>query len=119
MWTTEKTQVGGTQQASRTQRGLIDMARQQTAAAEEALRLTQASLQAGAMTTLDVLQAQDAVAQARLRYAEAVVRFNQAEIDLLAALGLLDADALTAGAEQADTDVTAMAPRVAATPFAP
>ncbi|MFQ5422575.1 MAG: TolC family protein [Phycisphaerae bacterium] len=119
MLTTVKTQVVGSQQASRTQRGLIEMARQQTAAAEEALRLTQASLQAGAMTTLDVLQAQDAVAQARLRYAGAVVRFNQAEIDLLAALGLLDADALTATAEQADTDMTAMVPRAAPAPVTP
>ncbi len=53
-------------------------------------------LQAGAMTTLDVLQAQDAVARARLRHAEAVVRYNQAEVDLLAALGLLDMSSLLA-----------------------
>ncbi|MCH8054394.1 MAG: hypothetical protein IH895_10055, partial [Planctomycetes bacterium] len=45
---------------------------------------------AGTMTTLDVLQAQDAASQARLRYAEAVVRYNQSEVDLLASLGLID-----------------------------
>ena len=60
------------------------------AAAEEALRLGEANLRAGTMTTLDVLQAQDAATQARLRYAEAVVRYNQSQVNLLAALGLLD-----------------------------
>lgn len=91
-----KTQVVRAQQASRMNRELIAMAKQQMDAAEEALRLTQASLEAGAMTTLDVLQAQDAVARARLRRAEAVVRYNQAEVDLLAALGLLDTSRLLA-----------------------
>ncbi len=47
------------------------------------------------MTTLDVLQAQDAVTQARLRHAEAVVQFNQSQVNLLAALGLLDELTLT------------------------
>ena len=67
-----------------------------------ARRLTQASLEAGAMTTLDVLQSQDAVAQARLRHAEAVVRYNQAEVNLLAAIGLLNAD--TIALLQTDSD---------------
>ncbi|MCZ6817766.1 MAG: TolC family protein [Planctomycetota bacterium] len=91
-----KTQVVRAQQASRTNLSLIAMAKRQMDAAEEALRLTRASLQAGAMTTLDVLHAQDAVARARLRHAEAVVRYNQAEVDLLAALGLLDMSSLLA-----------------------
>ena len=47
------------------------------------------------MTTLDVLQAQDAATQARLRYAAAVVRYNQSQVNLLAALGLLDEGTLT------------------------
>jgi len=85
-----KTQVVRAQQDGRLNRQLIDLAAQQTASAEEALRLSQANLQAGAMTTLDVLQAQDAVSQARLRHAEAVVRYNQSQVDLLASLGLLD-----------------------------
>lgn len=80
-------------QASRTYDQLIEFARQQVASAEEALRLSQANLQAGTMTTLDVLQAQDAATQARLRFAEAVVRYNQSEVRLLAALGLLSMDA--------------------------
>jgi len=75
-------------QAARTYDQLIEFAGQQVTSAEEALRLSQANLQAGTMTTLDVLQAQDAATQARLRYAESVVRYNQSQIKLLAALGL-------------------------------
>ncbi|MHC5109909.1 MAG: TolC family protein [Planctomycetota bacterium] len=82
------------------QRELITMATQQVEAAEEALRLTEANLQAGTMTTLDVLQAQDAATQARLRYAEAVVRFNQSEVNLLAALGLADESTIVIGDEE-------------------
>jgi outer membrane protein TolC len=77
-------------QAGRTYEELIEMSRRQVTSAEEALRLTEANLRAGTMTTLDVLQAEDAVAQARLRYSESVVRHNQAQVNLLAALGLLD-----------------------------
>ena len=75
--------------AARTYTQLIEFAKQQVASAEEALRLSQANLQAGTMTTLDVLQTQDAATQARLRFAEAVVRYNQAQVRLLAALGLI------------------------------
>ncbi len=75
-------------QATRAYAELIEFAKQQVASAEEALRLSQANLQVGTMTTLDVLQAQDAATQARLRFAAAVVRYNQSQIRLLAALGL-------------------------------
>ncbi|MFQ5490349.1 MAG: TolC family protein [Phycisphaerae bacterium] len=80
--------------AAKTHEKLIGLADQQVKSAREALRLTQANLEAGVMTTLDVLQAQEAVAQARLRYAEAVVRYNQAEVNLLAAIGLLNGETL-------------------------
>jgi outer membrane protein TolC len=89
-----KAQVVRAEQASKTNRQLIDLADQQITSAEEALRLTQANLEAGTMTTLDVLQSQDAVAQARLRHAEAVVRYNQGQVNLLAAVGLLTEGAL-------------------------
>jgi len=46
------------------------------------------------MTTLDVLQAQDALTQARLRHILAVVGYNQAQVNLLAAIGLLSKDTL-------------------------
>lgn len=97
-----KAQVVEVAQESRINHELISLAKQQTISAEEALRLTEANLEAGAMTTLDVLQAQDAVAQARLRYAEAVVKYNQAEVNLLASLGLLDEKALMAAFEQSE-----------------
>ena len=82
--------VVSSHQASITARKLIPMAKQQVTSAEEALRLTQKNLQAGTGLTIDVLQAQDAADQARLRYATAVVRYNQSQVNLLAALGLID-----------------------------
>jgi len=75
-------------------RRLSELALQQVESAEEALRLSQATLQAGAATTLDVLQAQDALTQARLRYILAVVGYNQAQVNLLASLGLLVKDSI-------------------------
>jgi outer membrane protein TolC len=77
-------------QATLTAGKLIPIAKQQVTSAEEALRLTQKNLQVGTCLTIDVLQAQDAADQARLRYATAVVRYNQSQINLLAALGLID-----------------------------
>ncbi|MBI4581741.1 MAG: TolC family protein [Planctomycetes bacterium] len=77
-------------ESSKTQAQLVGLSQRQVAFAQEALRLSQANLQAGTMTTLDVLQAQDAVNQARLRQAEAVVRYNQAQVNLVGAIGLLD-----------------------------
>lgn len=91
-----RAQVSRAIQDSRTNFELISLANQEVEAAREALRLTEVNLRAGTMQTLDVLQAQDAVAQARLSFAEAVVRYNQSEVNLLAALGLLnDETALT------------------------
>jgi outer membrane protein TolC len=68
----------------------IPLAQQEVAHAEEALRLTQENLVTGTGLTIDVLVAQDASNQARLRYVTAVIRYNQAEINLLATLGLID-----------------------------
>jgi outer membrane protein TolC len=82
--------VVSSHQASITAAKLIPIARQQVAAAEEALRLAQYNLRAGTMLTLDVLQAQATAEQARLRYANALVRYNQSEVNLLSALGLVD-----------------------------
>jgi outer membrane protein TolC len=91
---TVRATVIAAQQTSLTSAKLIPMARQQVDAAQEALRLAQANLRAGTMLAVDVLQAQDAVDQARLRYVDAVVHYNQAQVNLLAALGLLDREAL-------------------------
>jgi outer membrane protein TolC len=87
-------QVVSAQQTSRTNRQLITLANEQLESAQEALRLIQANLSAGTATTLDVLQAEDAATQARLRYTDAIVGYNQAQVNLLAALGLLEPRAL-------------------------
>jgi outer membrane protein TolC len=90
-----RAQVVTASQFSKANKNLIDLAGQQTEAAAEAHRLAEANLRVGTMTTLDVLQTQDSVNRARLRHAEAVVRYNQAQVNLLAALGLLNRDALS------------------------
>jgi len=78
------------QQNSLTTGKLVPAAAREVESAEESLRLTQANLQAGTMLTLDVLQAQDAAERARLHYAAAVIHYNQSQVNLLAALGLLE-----------------------------
>jgi outer membrane protein TolC len=47
-------------------------------------------LQIGTGLTLDVLVAEDAAYQALLHRATAIVNYNQAQANLLAALGLID-----------------------------
>jgi outer membrane protein TolC len=69
-------------------RQVIPIAKQQVTSAEEALRLTKENLKAGTGLTIDVLQAVDTAEQAQLRYATAMIGYNQSQINLLAALGL-------------------------------
>lgn len=87
-------QVVNALQSSRTNAALMDSARAQIGYAQEALKLIELNLQAGTMTTLEVLDAEDSLSRARLRYARAVVGYNQSQVDLLAALGVLDQAAL-------------------------
>lgn len=94
-----RAEVVSAAQASESQDQLLTLARQQVTSAEEALRLSKANLRAGTMTTLDVLQAQDATTQARLRHTRAVVSYNQSQVNLLAALGLLSKEALLPAAK--------------------
>jgi outer membrane protein TolC len=77
-------------QDSATNARLIPIAKQQVTAADEALRITQENFQVGTGLFLDVLQAQDAVNQARLNYANAITSYNQSQVNLLTALGLID-----------------------------
>jgi outer membrane protein TolC len=77
-------------QASITAKQIIPVAQKEINSSEEALRLTQENRENGTGLTIDVLLAQDTADQARLHYATAVVRYNQAEVNLLAALGILD-----------------------------
>jgi outer membrane protein len=82
--------VVSSQQACLAAAKRIPLAKQQVTAAEEALRLVQSNLQAGTMLAIDGLQAQAAAAQARLAYATALIRYDQTEVGLLSALGLVD-----------------------------
>jgi outer membrane protein TolC len=88
------------QQESAAQSALIPKAREQLNYAQDALRLARANLRAGAMTTLDVLRAQSVLAQARLRYSTALLRYNQSQVNLLAAIGILDNRSLFPGIDE-------------------
>lgn len=94
-----RAQVVTASQASKANIQLVQLAGHQVEAADEALRLSQANLQAGTMTTLDVLQSQDAAMKARLRHAEAIVNYNKSQVNLLAALGLIDEELLIKSVE--------------------
>ncbi len=89
-----KAQVVGAAQDVVTHLQLMEAATRQVHAADEALRLTQANLSAGTMTTADVLQAQDAVAKARLSRARAIVGYNQSQVNLVAGIGMLTVESL-------------------------
>jgi outer membrane protein TolC len=85
-------------QTTITAKKIIPIAQEEVTSAEEALRLTRKNLETGTGLTIDVLASQDAADQARLRYATAVIRYNQAEINLLGALGLIDQISIAARA---------------------
>jgi len=97
-------------QASLTAAQLIPIAKQQVTSAEEALRLTEENLKAGTGLIVDVLQAEAAATQSRSRYATAIVRYNQAQINLLAAMGLIDQTNIDSGSIAAPTPSVAPEP---------
>jgi outer membrane protein TolC len=76
---------------------LIPISAQQLKSAEESLRQISASFAVGRAIQLDVLDAQSTLAQSRLRYAQAIVRFNQSQVRVLGSLGLLTAESLSSG----------------------
>lgn len=76
------------QQNSITNAKLVPVAQRQLESSEQALRLAQANLKAGTLLTVDVLQAQAAADLSRLRYIDALVHYNQAQVNLSAALGV-------------------------------
>ena len=90
-----RAQVVRLAQDSATNAKIIPIAKQQVTAAEEALRLAQRNLGVGTALTVDVLQAADALNDAQLRYASAATAYNQSQVNLLAALGLIDRVSLT------------------------
>ncbi|MDB5321283.1 MAG: hypothetical protein JWN40_2914 [Phycisphaerales bacterium] len=82
--------VVSAQQNSSANAKLIPVARRQLDAAQQALQLAQANLKAGTLLTIDVLQVQAEVDRARLRYVDAVVHYNQAQVNLLGAMGMFE-----------------------------
>jgi len=84
-----RAEVVSAQQASLTNLAILPIAKEQVDSAQEALRIAQANLKQGTMLLVDVLRAEDLLDSARLRYADAVLHYNQSQINLLAALGLL------------------------------
>jgi outer membrane protein len=85
-----KAQVVTSVQDSATNAQLIPLAQKQVKATQEALRVTQENFENGVGLFLDVLQAEDALEQARLNHANAITGYNQSQVNLLAALGLID-----------------------------
>jgi len=72
----------------------IPFAKQQLDAAERAFRISLARLRDGTGTALEVFETQDDVARARLDLAQSIVAFNQSQIRLLAAAGVLSPSTL-------------------------
>jgi outer membrane protein TolC len=95
-------EVVAAQQASLTNAALIPIATAQVRAAEESLHLSQAGLQAGTTLLLETIQAEQEVASASVSMAAAVVHYDQAQVDLLSAVGLLDEGALVPQAPPSD-----------------
>jgi outer membrane protein len=85
-----KAQVVTSVQDSATDARLVPLAQKQVQSTEEALRVTQQNFENGVGLFLDVLQAEDALAQARLNHAKAITGYNHAQVNLLASLGLID-----------------------------
>jgi len=69
---------------------LLPLSQQRAAAAEETLRATSVGVRLGTQLEADRLAALQSFERARVEALEAVAQYNMAQIELLAALGLLD-----------------------------
>jgi outer membrane protein TolC len=90
--------VSGAYQDVALSRQRLDPADRELGAAEKALRLARVNFEGGLLPENDLLIAQLAADQARQRRLEAVSRFDQAQLNLLAEAGIGSADTLAAGA---------------------
>jgi outer membrane protein TolC len=90
--------VAGSFQELALSRQNLDPAQRELTAAEAALRIARANYEGGLLPENDLLLAQQAADQARLRRLAAVARFNQAQLQLLAESGVATIDSLTGGA---------------------
>jgi outer membrane protein TolC len=90
-----------------TTREQIDFAKEEVAAAEESLRLSNDRLRGGSALTIEVLNAEDALFAAKSRAAQEVTEFNKAQYGLLRSIGgFRESDAIPkeAKAEVLDKD---------------
>ena len=78
----------------RASRRKIPLAQEGLAAAQTNLRISRARYESGTALALEVLDAQDTLAQARLDLARAIVSLNLAQARLLAAAGVIDREML-------------------------
>ncbi len=76
----------------------LDPAQRELGAAENALRIARANYEGGLLPENDLLLAQQAADQARLRRLAAVARFNQSQLQLLAESGIASIESLSGGA---------------------
>ena len=76
----------------------LDPAQREVTAAEAALRIAKANYEGGLLPENDLLLAQQAADQARLRRLASVTRFNQSQLQLLMESGVAAIDTLTGGA---------------------
>ena len=90
--------VAGAHQEMLLSRQQLDPAQRELGAAENALRIARANYEGGLLPENDLLLAQQAADQARLRRLGAVARFNQSQLQLLAESGIASIESLSGGA---------------------
>ncbi len=83
--------------SSKNYEAAIQASQEEYAAAEEAYRLASGRYKAGYGTNLEVIDAQTALATARTNVAQAILDYNQAQVQLLEAMGKADAANLMNG----------------------
>lgn len=83
--------------SSENYKGAIQAAEQEVASAQESYELATGRFKAGYGINLDVLDAEAALATARSNLVQAVLNYNQAQVQLVEALGKISPDTLTQG----------------------
>ncbi|MGC8539204.1 MAG: TolC family protein [Phycisphaerae bacterium] len=81
-------------QDSRTNAELIPIAADQVRSAQYALNIIKVNYRAGTVTSLEVLVAESQLAQAQRDYAAAIAHFNQSQIAIVGAVGLVSDKAI-------------------------
>lgn len=91
------TQVRTSYLASLVAEKQIDVTTRAVASSSEQLRLARVRLANGVGTNIDVLQAQQVWTQSLINRADAILTFNQAQVQLLRDIGAISVDSLTSG----------------------